>query len=87
MKKTAAYVSTAILLGCAIMMLPLALGSHPQSLSPVRTFGGEENKYGNTSGFYGVGSQPLNLLPSSLVFFSGLIIALGAYAVLKRRTA
>jgi len=93
-KKIAAYSVTAIVLGFVIMMVPLALearrlsNAQPQSdffgfmKNPLEMISKEDADLSRT---YGLGSQPLSLLPSSLIFFSGLIIALGVYAILKRR--
>lgn len=88
MKKALAYVAAAVMLGFAVMIMPLTLGPQTQLLEPGRTMGIESpSKNDNTYGLYGLGRQPLSLLPSSLVFFSGLIAALSVYIVLKRRTA
>jgi len=85
MKKTMAYAATAILLGFAIMRLPLALeagqptyGAKPQSLQP-------QSEESSMMRSYGLGKQPLNLLHSSFIFLSGLVAALGMYAILKKR--
>jgi hypothetical protein len=81
MKKTVAYAATAILLGFAVMLLPLPLVQlQPQALQPAQLT--EDSRAKQT---YGLASQPLNLLPSSLIFLTGLIAALGVYAMTKRR--
>jgi len=93
MKKTMAYFATAILLGFAIMMLPLALETgpptympQPEFLRPLKTNGAEMFTDGAPRlQPYGLGTQPLNLLPSSAILFLGLIVALGVYAILKKR--
>lgn len=88
MKKTLAYVTTAILLGLAVMMLPLALenGAQPQFHQPgARTQSTEAmNQDNGMLKSYGL-TNPSNLLPSSLVLLSGLIVAITAYAIFRRR--
>ena len=89
MKKTLAYVTTAILLGLAVMMLPLALenGAQPQFPPPGARTQSTEAKDQNNGMLqsYGLASQPSNLLPSSLVLLSGLIVAIAAHVILRRR--
>lgn len=94
MKKTLAYVATAMLLGFVIMMLPLALETGPPTYQPrleplvARSPTEVSNAKSEDSPLllsYGLARQPSSLLPSSLILFSGLIAALGAYAILKRR--
>jgi len=95
MKKTMAYAVTAILLGFAIMMLPLALETGPPTYTPQPQFtkglttSDSERLPEDTNMFaqqvYGFVSQPWNLLPSSFIFLSGLIVALAMYTILKRR--
>jgi len=94
MKRALAYVTTAILLGFAVMMLPKTLQplqtqpatspSQPTSYSETNFPFGDESRSKTLP--YALTSQPLNLLPSSLILFSGLIVALGAYAIFKRKT-
>ena len=88
MKKTLAYVTTAILLGLAVMMLPLALenGTQPQFPQPgARTLSTEAKDQNNGMlKSYGL-TNPSNLLPSSLVLLSGLIVAIAAHVILRRR--
>lgn len=97
MKKALAYVATAVLLGFLVMMLPLAVqtgsSAYQSPLSPLSPqFMNTPAERGTTKGadnsalrFYGIAQQPSNLLPSSLVFFSGLIVALMTYVILKKR--
>jgi len=96
MKKAVAYVATAVLLGFAIMILPLTMqiGSSAflSPLSPINPQFMDNPAEGTTKGadssvlqFYGIAKQPANLPPFSLVFFSGLIAALTAYVIVKRR--
>lgn len=90
MKKTLAYTATAILLGFAIMTLPLALLGPPTYRSQPQLYTDTPNAAemkGEDSLLlrYGLAAHPSNLLPSSLIFVSGLVLALGVYAVLKRR--
>ena len=88
MKKTLAYVTTAILLGLAVMMLPLALenGAQPQFPPPgARTQSTEAmNQDNGMLKSYGL-TNPSDLLPSSLVLLSGLIVAIAAHVILRRR--
>jgi len=80
MKKTLAYAAVAVLLGSAVMLLPLPLTQlPPQASQPAMLT--EDSK---TKQAYGLTSQPMNLLPSSLIFISGFIVALGVYAILKK---
>ncbi len=90
MKKAIAYAATAIILGFALMMLPKIMETQPTTGTPMT--GDTRNEFfpfylGDSSKTeaYGLASQPLNLLPSSLIFLSGLIAALAAYTILKRR--
>jgi len=92
-KEIAACIASAILLGFALMMLPLAIETGPPTYIPQpqftkgsRTVGDEtlpQNMFAQQ--VYGFVSQPRNILPTSLVFLSGLIVALGVYTLLKRR--
>jgi hypothetical protein len=90
MKKTIVYAAIAIMLGVAIMMLPLALltglktVSQPPFIQPARTNGLTPQV--PSEQIYGVIAQPFNLLPSSIVTISGLVIALAVYVVFKKRT-
>jgi len=91
MKKSMVYIVPAILLGSAIMMLPLALEAGPPTYTP-EFFQHPKTNKGVIPGeesqmlrFSGLGKQPSNLLPSSLILFLGLMVALGVYAVFKRR--
>jgi len=71
------YSLIAVLLGFTVMMLPLAFKTGlPTQLAP--TFGGE--KVDEESRWLGISG-----LPSILIFISGLIAALGVYALMKKR--
>jgi len=84
MKKIMAYSLTAVLLGFTVMMLPLAFKTGlPTPLAP--TFGEKVDEESRWLGLSGLTSQPLNLLPSILIFISGLIVALGVYAIIRKR--
>jgi len=92
LKKTLTYFATAVLLGFAVMMLPLALQTGPPTYQPTPQFMNTPAEDNATKGAgdsemrsYGLG-PPSSLLPSSLIFFAGLIISLTAYVVVKRRT-
>jgi len=95
MKKALAYAVTAILIGFAVMMLPLAL--HKQELTPqlppqvspeffANTMERDDTKGVNSSSSrsYGFAWQT-SILPSTLILLLGLIAALGVYALLKKR--
>jgi len=84
MKKKMVYSLTAVLLGFTVMMLPLALITGlPTSLAP--TFGEKVDEESHWLGLSGLTSQPLNVLPSILIFILGLIVALGVYAIIRKR--
>jgi hypothetical protein len=96
MKKALAYVATAVLLGFLMMMLPLAmqigssayqspLSPSPQSMNTPAERDTTKGADNSALQFYAITQQPSNLLPSSLVFFSGLIVALTTYVILKKR--
>lgn len=97
MKKTLAYIVAAILLGFVVARLPLAMKTgQPEYLSPLSPSNtqfmnatAEQDAYkgeiGTVLRLYGISGQPSNLLSSSLVFLSGLIVALTVYAILKKR--
>lgn len=91
MKKTLAYITTAILLGFAVIMLPRTILSYPSSWSTMTSdsrnplpaqFGGESLETKPSL----LISQPSSFLPTSTVIASGLVVALTAYAILKKRT-
>lgn len=85
MKKTLAYAVTAILLGFAIMQVPLALQTgqlQPFFNAPTE---GRDTKAADISQYNLLAAPPSNLLSSSLILLSGLIAALAAYALLKKR--
>jgi len=96
MKKTLAYLATAILLGFLVVRLPLAIQTrHPEYLSPLSPPNTQfinppveqdahKDEMSSALRFLGVSGQP-SLLPSSLIFFSGLIVALAIYVAYKRR--
>lgn len=87
MKKALAYAAIAALLGFAVMMLPFTIqtGSQTQFMNAPSEEGATKGTDSSALQFYGIARQPTSLLPSSLIFFSGLITALGVYAMLKRR--
>lgn len=86
MKKAITYAATAILLGFALMMLPKIMETQPTGTPMTEDTRNEFFPFylGDSSKKEALGL--MNLLPSSLIFFSGLIAALAAYTVLKRRT-
>ncbi len=93
-KKPAIYVATAVLLGFAIMMLPQRMqlllptvqpgeGDYTGTLLPYSARMSEGDGK-NVPDFLGFASQPSNLLPSSLILFFGLAVALCVYVALKK---
>lgn len=90
-KKIAAYAITAMLMGFAIMMLPLALETGPPTYQPkipgeYRMLPDSANEVqDSTRSLYGLTSQPTNILPSSLILLTGLIVALIAYIFFKKQ--
>lgn len=80
MKKTLAYLAAAILLGFVMARLPLAMNA-PMEQDATK---GEPS---SVLRLYGISGQPSSLLPSSLIFFSGLIAALTVYAIFKKTNA
>ncbi len=84
MKKAIAYAATAIVLGFALMVLPKIMETQLTIGTPMTEDARNEFFFGDSSRKEALGL--VNLLPSSLIFFSGLVAALAAYTVLKRRT-
>ena len=90
-KKIAVYAITALLMGFAVMMLPLALETGPPTYQP--KIPGESmlvpNSYdeaqGSTRSLYGLTSQPKNMLSFSLILLIGVIAALTAYIFFKKQ--
>lgn len=91
--KLAAYATAAVLIGFAVMMLPLALETGPPTYDPRQapstylsplSEGGNEQRYlpDNT---YGLTSTPYNILPSGLILLAGLAAALIGYASLRKQ--
>ena len=91
-KKIAAYTTAAVLIGFAVMMLPLALETGPPTYDPLApsTFTSSEGKGPNEQRdqldhMYGLASQPSNMLPSSLILLAGLAVALMVYVFLRKQ--
>jgi hypothetical protein len=92
--KFAAYAIAAVLIGFAVMMLPLALETGPPTYQPQlqpsftnaypdgKNAGEQRDQLDNT---YGLTSQPSNLTSSSLILLVGLIIAFAAYIIVKKQ--
>jgi hypothetical protein len=80
-----AYAAAAILIGFAVMMLPLALETGPQTYEPTPqpNFAGEQRDQIDNQ--YGLTSPPYNITSSSLILLTGLIIAFTAYILVKRQ--
>jgi len=90
--KLAAYATAAVLIGFAVMMLPLALETGPPTYDPRQapstytsslSEGGSEQRNQQDS-TYGLAS-PSSVLPSGLILLAGLAVALVAYASLRKR--
>ncbi len=81
--KLAAYITAAILMGFAVMMLPLALerASPASQFSPQSSTGERQDKLTEA---YGLDSQPF-LTPSSVILIVGLIFAFAAYIIVKKQ--
>jgi len=82
--KFAAYATAAVLIGFAVMMLPLALlqPSFTNAYPDSKNTGEQRDQLDNT---YGLTSQPSNLTPSSLILIVGLIFAFAAYILVKKQ--
>jgi len=91
--KLAAYATAAVLIGFAVMMLPLALETGPPTYEPSLapfTFTSSDGKGGNEQrdqldNTYEPVSLPSNMLPSGLILLAGLAVALVAYASLRKQ--
>jgi len=81
--KLAAYITSAALIGFAVMMLPLALETaYPTSqLSPQGSTGERQDQLRNA---YGLASRP-SITSSSLILIVGLIFAFAAYIIVKKQ--
>ncbi len=81
--KLAAYITAAVLMGFAVMMLPLALKmSYPTfQLSPQSFAGERQDKLPEA---YGLDSQSFET-SSSLILLIGLIFAFAAYIIVKKQ--
>jgi hypothetical protein len=91
--KLAAYATAAVLIGFAVMMLPLALETGPPTydprqapstyISPLSEGGNEQRN--QQDGTLGPASAPYNILPSGLILLAGLAVALIGYASLRKQ--
>ena len=81
--KLAAYITAAVLIGFAVMMLPLALetASPTYQLSPQSSTGERQDQLRDA---YGLASQP-SITSSSLILIVGLILAFAAYIIVKKQ--
>jgi hypothetical protein len=90
--KFAAYATAAVLIGFAVMMLPLALETGPPTYQPQLqpsftnaypggVKAGEQRELYDTYGL----TQPYDLTSSSLILLIGLIIAFAAYILVKKQ--
>ena len=84
-----AYATAAILIGFAVMMLPLALETGPPTYQPKiqPNFAGEttSEQRDQLDAQYGLTSPPYNITSSSLILLIGLIIAFAAYLLVKKQ--
>jgi hypothetical protein len=81
--KLAAYITAAVLIGFAVMMLPLALetASPTFQFSPQGSTGERQDQLRNA---YGLASQP-SITSSSLILIVGLVFAFAAYILVKKQ--
>jgi hypothetical protein len=90
--KLAAYVTAAVLMGLAVMMLPLALETtypasqfSPQSSTNTypnsRNAGEQQDQLEHTYGL----TSPSNVTTSTFILIVGLIFALAAYIIVKKQ--
>jgi hypothetical protein len=86
------YGTAAILIGFAVMMLPLALETGPPTYKPeINPFpqfssaneGGNGQRYLNNTDANTL--QPYSITSSSLILLTGLVIAFTAYILFKRQ--
>jgi hypothetical protein len=90
-KKIAVYAITALLMGFAVMMLPLSLQTEtptnsllppiPQQYKIIPD--GANEAQGSTRDTFG--QAPQDILPSSFILLTGLIVALTAYIFFKKQ--
>ena len=94
MKKALAYVVTGVLLGVTVTLLPLGLLFAPSEiagtatvleLSQLRSQTSEYTAFEENLRFMGLSPFPSSLIYAGLLFVTSLILALGVYALLKRR--
>lgn len=90
-KKITVCAITALLMGFAIMMLPLALETGPPTYQPkipeeyILVPNSSNEAQGSTRNLYGLTSQSQNMLPSTLILLTGLVAALIAYIFFKKQ--
>jgi len=79
--KLAAYITAAVLMGIAVMMLPLALTTaYPTSQFSSPSSTNEQDQQRNAYGL----SQPA-LTPYTLILIVGLICAFAAYIIVRKQ--
>jgi hypothetical protein len=86
--KFVAYATAAVLIGLAVMMLPLAMEKayptyqpYPQSFTDGKNAGEQRDQLDSTYGL----TSPSNLTNSSLILIVGLIFAFAAYIIVKKQ--
>ena len=86
--KLAAYATAAVLIGFAVMMLPLALEKayptyqpYPQSYTDTKNAGEQRDQLEKVYGL----TSPSDLTTSSLILIIGLIFAFAAYIIVKKQ--
>ena len=94
MKKALAYVITGVLLGVTATLLPLGLLFAPsklagtvsvEALSQLRSQTSEYTSFEENLRFMGLSPFPSSIIYAGLLFVTSLILALGVYALSKRR--
>ena len=90
--RLAAYITAAVLMGFAVMMLPLALETGPPTYNPTQAptaYINPQSESGkdqtDQQDRYGLPSPSSNAMSSSLILIVGLILAFAAYIIVKKQ--
>jgi hypothetical protein len=79
--KLVAYITAAVLMGFAVMMLPLALETTYPTFEHTPQSSTDQQQLRDT---YGLASQP-SITSSSLILIVGLILAFAAYIIVRKQ--
>lgn len=84
--KLVAYAVSAILVGLAVMVVPLSLRNEVLQPNFTDAYQTENDANGqrNVLPVVGLASQPSNLLPSSLILLAGFVAAFSAYIIFRK---